>query len=252
MKTCVIGALAALAASAGVSYGITYSYDRVGGAQNSAGGSLAEIHSTFNPATNRFTWSATFNNRITDGFTLVVSPNANPKGQPGELAIIYFDSRDLANPKLSVYAYNAGNDLSSYRDGSPNSGTQTPDRILTSLGATASINSLHAVNVAGNKRTLSFDIDASVINQHSPLYPSSVANDWTGVQYGNDPANPNHIGVWFHPVSHLSASYNNSGYLTGWSGTQGWLDLAGGTVTPAPGSIALLALGGLVASRRAR
>ncbi|MFA6044132.1 MAG: hypothetical protein WC718_04040 [Phycisphaerales bacterium] len=253
MKLCVIGALAAFAASAGSAHAITYSYDRTGGPNNADGGALSSIHSTFDSVTNRFTWTCTFDNRITDGFTLVVSPNANPKGHPGELAIIYFDNRTLSAPKLSVYNYNANNDQTSYRDGSNAAGTQAPDRIMSSVSASTFVNSLSATNVSGNKRTLSFDIDATLINTHAPLYPNAAGNDWTGVEYGNDAAHPNRIGLWFHPVAGLTASYNADGYLSNWSAShEGWLDLSGGTVTPAPGSVALLAIGSLVATRRKR
>ncbi len=253
MKICVIGALAALAASAGVANAITYSYSRTGGANNSEGGALQSIQSTFNTQTNRFTWTANFSNRITNGFTLVVSPGPNPKGHPGELAILYFDNTNLANPVLTVYGYNAKNDQDSYRDGSNASGTQAPDRIMSSVNSSSLVNSLSATDTSGGGRRLSFDIDASVINAHFPTYANPAGNDYTGVEYGNNPSNPNRIGIWFHTNAGLSTSYNSDGYLTNWSSPlQGWLDLANSTVTPAPGSVALLAIGSLVASRRKR
>lgn len=252
MKSCVIGALAAFAACAGIAHATTYVFDRTGAGNNSSGGTLSSIHSTFNAATNRLTWSATFSNRITDGFTLVISPDANPKGHPGELAILYFDSRDMAAPKLTVYSYNAQNDFSSYVDGTGNPGIQAPDRILTSVGTSSFVNTLSAADVSGGKRTLSFDIDASVINNHVPLYVNPNGNDWTGSEYGNSATAPNKIGIWFHYFKDLSASYDSNGYLTSWNGTHGWLDLAHGNVTPAPGSVALMAIGGLIATRRKR
>ncbi len=210
-----------------------------------AGGTIGGISTSFNTVTNRFTWSVTFTDQVTQGFTLVVSPGPNPKGNAGELAIIYFDAKVMNDPKISVYNYNGLNSATSYKDGNPTAGTQAPDRITNTLLEASTFESFSAVD-AGGKRTLSFAMDATSINNHNPLYPSG--DDWTGVEYGQK------LGIWFHPYKNLTRTYNDSGYLTNWSGTDGWMD--GNNIptreVPTPGAFALGGLAGLAMIRRKR
>ncbi len=213
---------------------------------NDNGGTIGGISTSFDTVTNRFTWSVTFTDQVTEGFTLVVSPGANPKGHAGELAILFFDAQNMASPRMSVYNYNGLNAQNSYRDGSPLAGTQTPDRITNTLLEGPAFESVTAVDANG-KRTLSFAMDATAINNHNPMYPSGL-NDWTGVEYGQS------LGIWFHPFKNLSTSYNDQGYLTNWSGNDGWMDGSGIETreVPTPGAAALAGVAGLMMSRRKR
>ncbi len=92
---------------------------------------------------------------------------------------------------------------------------------------------------------MGFDINASGINNHSPLYPGP--GDWTGAEYGAN------IGIWFHPVTGLSTSYDN-GYLSSLTYTTGgWLDINNRNTVPEPGTMLVLGLGGLgILARRRR
>ncbi len=242
--------LAMLAAVSGANATI-WSWSFVPGTSyNNAAGTIVSINSTFDDSTDVLTWSATFGSvpgsgLVTNGFTLALTDGPNPKGQDGELALLYFDA-STATPKLTAYAYNGINSQTSHSDGSGASGTQTPDRILSSSGAEASsVLSLGNVNNGNGTRTLSFSLDATSLNAHSPLYPG--ADPWTGAQYDS------HIGLWFHPVAGVTTAYNANGFLTSWSAPrQGYLDLSDQNTVPEPGSIALLALGlpGLFLRRR--
>lgn len=217
--------------------------------QSSDGGQVLSVTSTFDTSTNVFTWSATFGavpghpELTTDGFTLAVSPGPNPKNHPGELALVYFDATG-ATPEMTIYGYNALNNFSSYYDGSNQNNTQPPDRILSSLAATATaFLNISAVNNGDGTRTLGFTLDASDVNNHTPLYPDQQ-DPWTGMAFGE------HIGAWFHPMAGVSASYQND-YLSSWSfRRQGWIDCSNQTTVPEPAAFILLALGGLFSRRR--
>ncbi|MFM9956530.1 MAG: hypothetical protein ACKVZJ_00500 [Phycisphaerales bacterium] len=251
MKTTAILSVGAIIAACSSANAAIFAWDwnrgePVSAGINDTGGAIGGISTTFDTLTNRFTWEVTFTNQVTDGFTLVLSPGANPKGHAGELAIIYFDNKDMNAPRISAYNYNGLNTLTSYKDGAPIDGNQTPDRITNSLLEGPAFESITAQDV-GTTRVLSFAMDATSLNVHNPLYPSGQ-NDWTGVAYGEA------LGIWFHPIKNLNRSYNDSGYLTNWSGNHGWMDGFGIATreVPTPGSVALLGLGGVVALRRKR
>ncbi|MEQ1823329.1 MAG: PEP-CTERM sorting domain-containing protein [Fimbriimonadaceae bacterium] len=216
---------------------------------NNGGGTINAITASFNTVTNRLTWRANFGNvpgtsAKTDGFHLVLSPGANPKGHAGELAILYFDATG-GSPKLTAYNYNGFNGNSSYYDGSPQSGNQTPDRIKSSVASLDWVNSLTVTNEANGTRTLGFDIDATALNIHNPLYPGN--SPWTGAAFGDK------LGVWFHTYSGLNTTYSNNGYLSSLSRQcEGWLDLNDQTTqsVPEPASMAALGLGIAAVLRR--
>lgn len=241
-------ALAAAASSASASIWQFNWTNSPGSGVNNAGGNFESIASQYNGVTGDFSWSATFSNQVTKGFTLAISPGPNPKGHPGELALLYFDARNAANPILTGYGYNAQNDQTSFSDGSNAGGTQAPDTLFTSIAgkSLAKTTSLGVID-AGGKRTLTIAFNALDVNNRIPMYPNNP-NDWTGVGFGAN------IGVWFHTFSTLSAGYDNNGLLTGWSGTQGWLDGENFKTTqvPAPAAAGLLGLSGIVAMRRRR
>jgi len=218
---------------------------------NDRGGAFDSVFSSFNSDTNRLVWEATFFNQITDGFTLALNNGPNPKGHAGELGLLYFDATDVENIRVSSYAYNGMNALTSYRDGSPLTGTQQPDVIFgaSPSGGTPSPVLLASVTDANGGRTFRLELDTTVINTHSPAYPGGQGpEEWYGMRYDNL------LGVWFHPLTSLATEYTEEGTLSFWSGRQGWLDGTGyETTVPAPGvAVAGLFGAGLITGKRRR
>lgn len=177
------------------------------GGQLGLAGYMDRIEFYYNSITHRLRLDVSFEpcqGYLPDGFWLVLNGGPNPKGHSGELAIMYFDASNLAAPEVSIYAYNGQSGDSSFRDGIRNDGptgqpgNQTPDRILSSLVSTDWIFEKSVTD--GTTRDFVLDIDAGPIQDHLPLYPDPV-DDWTGAQFAD------HIGIWFHPVSGMSAQY---------------------------------------------
>lgn len=216
---------------------------------NDAAGHWSSVQASYDTNSMAFSWAATFENTVTNGFWLAVSPGDNPKGHAGELALMYADFSTPGNPILTVYAYNGVNGDSSYFDGDNAAGVQAPDRIASTHNGFAAGMSL--VDNAG-RRTLSISFNAAAINAHVPLYDSDQ-NEWTGVAFGTQP--PPRLGLWMHTVKGLDAEYDSDGYLKNWSyDSQGWFDGRDFHVNcvPAPAATGLLAFAGLFAGRRRR
>ncbi|MCO6432416.1 MAG: hypothetical protein J5J00_16305 [Deltaproteobacteria bacterium] len=189
-------------------------------AGNTTAGVGKKFDITFDSESNQIQWIVRFSkapntNYLPDGFQLAFNNGPNPKGYAGELAFFYFDALNHADPKLTVYAYNSVNE-SSWSDGSPQSGAQPADKILSSEAAPGS-----AKNPTGwikqliaydddEERVLGFIIDGTKINTHTPLYPGGAGNPWKGAQFDLK------IGMWFHPVKGLSTTYGADGFLTNW------------------------------------
>lgn len=260
MKICTVLAVATAvvagsslvsSASAGVYEWNWHVGDPVKGGISNTGGAIESIYSSFNTATQHFTWNATFSNQITRGYTLAVNSGPNPKGHAGELALIYFDAESLSHPKVSVYAYNGLNSSTSYKDGNGAlGGNQTPDRLMAT-GESSKIINIEAKNV-GSRRELNLTLDVSTINAHFPLNPGPSGTDWSGVQFAES------LGLWFHPVRGLDATYNSNGFLSGWSNTgEGWFDATDHNTTqvvplPTAGLMGSLTLAGAIGVRRRR
>ena len=222
-----------------------------GGGYNNAGGTFKSIDASFNSGSQRLTWDIAFDDQISDGFTLALNNGPNPRGHAGELALVYFDATDVDNVRVTSYAYNGLNTQTSYRDGSPLSGTQAADVIFGVVpieGQTPSV--LHAsVTDSEHTRRMRLVLDASSINSHTPGYPGSMGiEEWFGIGFDTG------LGVWLHPVSNLTTEYGEDGALSYWSGRQGWLDGANFTAqVPAPGVAAIAAAGlGIGTGRRRR
>jgi hypothetical protein len=261
-KRFALGAVLALATAGAADAGFhQYNFNFGQSPTNPAAGRIDTIKAEFDADSNRFLWDVTFDvsSVVTRGFWLAVSPGPNPKGHAGELAIIYFDATNLGDdmtvtPKFTVYNYNGLNANSSWFDGSPAAGTQAPDRIFSSLdaGASSVISQLSATDT-GNTRRFVLEFDASIVQNHTPLYPNPQGDDWTGLAFGSK------IGIWFSHFGGLNATYGadpsqgSYNYLTGWSYTNhGWLDGANYNTqfVPAPTALAALAAAGLVGRRR--
>lgn len=252
MNTFRIATALGIVALASTSFATNWVWDWNGGnAYNNEGGTINSIHAEFNDATNRFVWRTNFGDnpdgKETEGYWLAVSPGPNPKGHAGELAIYYFDA-GTASPTLTVYAYNGVNGNSSYKDGSNQSGTQAPDKILSSQLTQNWINALTVVNEANGTRTFTIDIDATEIQNHMPLYPGPGGQaEWTGTAFAQK------LGLWFHPVTGISTQYNN-GFLSDFKfKDQGWFDGSNFTTVPEPGTMIALGAGlAALAARRRR
>ncbi len=216
---------------------------------NDAAGHWKSIQASFDDQTNELCWTTTFSNTITSGLTLVVNGGPNPKGHPGELAVLYVDARDPNAPLLTAYGYNGQNASDSYRDGNgPTGGTQLPDTIKGLLDPSW-VQQLQ-VSDAGGERTFTIKVDATDLNLRLPRYPDPGGDDWFGIGFGEQ------LGLWFHTFKGLGAAYNNDGYLTTWTkNNEGWFDGNNFTTTvvPLPTGAALGFAGlGVVAGVRRR
>jgi len=225
----------ALAASAVPALaGITHSWDYAG-SQNAGAGS-ASVHTSFNTDTDQFTWNVSYSDgvaRDTDGYWLVVGPGPNPKGHAFEYAIMYFDASNISAPVVSVYRYNGQN--------ADNSWTTPGDLLASSITGVGGASIAASASQSGAARSFSLSLDATVING---LY-GGVDPDWTGIQYGQ------HIGVWFHTVGGLTASYDQNGRLTQFNyARQGWIDLSNQTTIPGPAGLMALGMGLIATGRR--
>lgn len=205
---------------------------------NAGGGGINSIVADYTPGSKRLRYEVEFNNRQTNGYWLAVSPGPNPKGHAGELALFYFDASS-STPALLAYAYNGVNGGNSYLDGSPAAGTQAPDFILSSKTSNHWINQLSVVNGPSNTRKMIFDIDATQIQNHVPLYPGPGGpSEWTGASFAE------RFGIWFHPLKGLQTSYNANGSLkTLHKSAEGWLDGQNLETVPEPMTMTALGLG---------
>jgi hypothetical protein len=196
--------------------------------QSAAAGRTSIVRTTYNPASKRLTWEATFkpeNGVLPNGFTLAINNGPNPNGMPGQLALFYFDcsgTGPIADPILTVYGYNGLNNANSFKDGDGIAANDpNPDRIATSLAGAPWVVSLTCRTNMDGTRTLGFDIDATDICQHLPLFPDPSMNPWTGAQFDLN------LGFWFHPFKLTNTDYNGDGYLTAWERSHtGWVDVA--------------------------
>ena len=248
MKSTRLALVSVTALSASLSFATTwvFDYNPTNAEQNDGAGRINNIKTTFNDQNQRLTFSVNVGPTPTgsaDGFWLAMNDGPNPKGHAGELALVYFDVFSSGGPSLTTYAYNGFNGDTSFKDGSPASGTQAPDKIASSRTDSSWINSINVVNNGNGSRTMSFDIDAAVLNGHTPKYPGS--SPWTGMQFDNK------IGMWFHTVDKLTSGYGADGFLNKWEyEKQGWVDFSDKQAVPEPTTMGIVAILGAIAARR--
>ncbi|MEM6638812.1 MAG: PEP-CTERM sorting domain-containing protein [Pseudomonadota bacterium] len=226
LQSAALAALLGASATASATLTYTYEFDRPG--SHFGGGSGLDynsISSTYNEATEQFSFTVEYGTSAAEGGWLVVSPGANPKRSDDELGIAYFDA---ASGDVWVYAYNGLNNSLSWQQG-------------PLLGYFQD-----AYTTVGNTATLAFD--ASGVH----------ANLETGFAFGPQ------FGAWFHPIVNANIVGDQTG-LTRFAGTQGWFDVHNhgdcsnprtGCVTseqiPEPNSMLLFGLGLTVMGLRRR
>lgn len=183
----------------------TYNVDNPSG--SSAAGDIKNVDISYNDQSHDLTFSMRVEDSA-EGFTIAINNGPNPKGHSAEMAFFYFDASG-AEPIINVFAYNGKGSYDSYLDGASTAGTQTPDRILTSLDADNPFTSIQVTTDADGNKIMSFSMDGTSIMQHDPL--NGPDDEWSGVSFADK------IGVWLHPVSGLETEYDSDGYLTNWT-----------------------------------
>ena len=137
-----------------------------------------------------------------DGFWLVVTDGANPKGDGTTNAILY---GDLANNKVTAYTYNGENNSNSYEAG-------------TLLGTYENVFSSGGTHPTYGYDMTMFSLDVSGIN-------NALGADFDGVTLGEQ------AGIWFHQSDGSQFTYGADGSITDYSFTsQMFLD-GGGDAT---------------------
>ncbi len=185
---------------------------------NETGGRIVSMQSEFDSTTKRLKFvtvlAAQPGEDTPSSFKLVINNGPMP-WTVGLAAVIYFDASEAGNPKLTVYGYNAGHALAdrSWIDGDGGTvGDQAPDRICTSVSATPCgtwVNSLTVSDTAGGRR-FTFDIDATRIVNHVPLYTvGAPPAPWYGAGFSSL------VGIWFHPAVGRVYTYDANGYIDG-------------------------------------
>lgn len=251
MNTRTVLAAAAATLYGATAYGQVYDWSWQPGdpgnySYSNGGGNIEKIQARYHKGANALRWSTTFADQRTNGYTLAVNKGPEPKGHGGELALLFLDITDLSNPCLTAYTYNGKNLIDSWRDGDgAQDGDQEADFIVSSQMRSDWIKTLE-VNDHGGKRTITFEIDASVLNQHDPRYGNG--DDWYGMGFEEQ------IGLWFHTFEDLETSYDG-GSIDGWGYTdQSFVDGSGlnSVVVPLPPAamIGLAGLGGVALAGR--
>ncbi len=250
-------AIVALLTAAGVSQAAVYEWEWQAGdpgdySVNNNGGTYESVSASFNSINNQLSWSVSFSNAVTEGFTLALNNGANPKGTSGELALLYVDASVTDDVAITAYGYNGKNKQDSYKDGDGNlSGMQTPD-LIKGINDTSWIIDANVIDADGG-RTINFTVDATDIVGHSPLHPGDDV-DWYGIGFAEK------LGLWMHQFRNFDVTYDAmTGGITDFAkGGEGWFDGKDfdtlTVIVPTPGSAALLAGGavfGVVRRRRA-
>lgn len=209
---------------------------------NPAAGNNTYIKTTFDTDTEELTWESTFtpniNGNLADGAWLVLSDGENPKTNVNEYAIFYLDGH---TDTVTAYNYNGVNSASSYIN---NTFLESVALDVVDVVDTVTDPVTSTTTSTVSERTFKFSIDATNINNNS-----SFGSAWKGVGFEEN------IGIWYHGVDPLTASYNPDGSLSDFSfPTSGWYDVGNRTTTkvPEPGSVAAIGLFAAAAASKLR
>ncbi len=230
-----LGAVSLAAITPASASSLIWNWDGIGADPNGAGNPLS-IQASFDPTTDIFSWTVTFD-QLTDGFTLAVSPGPNPKGAD-DLAILYVNKYEEA----AAFVYNGKNDSTSHLN-HPSGAGGGPIPLENNLDTTW-LNNISVSNV-GDVRTYDIEIDATQINMFGDTVNPPL-NDWTGIAFGQE------IGVWFHWWDQAVVKFDDTtGTPDAWWGEalpcgdcdprQGWLDISHQPI-PEPNSALLIGI----------
>lgn len=252
ISVCVVGSLLIAAAGQSASAAL-FQWDWTRGdpgtsGLNDNGGTFESIHSTFDSASKVLTWELTFSDQVTQGFTLALNNGPNPKGHPGELVLLYADFRNAGDIRLSAYGYNGQNSINSWRDGDGVTPNDQPADMIKGINDSASwMLSASKTDGMDGSRTLTFEIDATDLINHTPMHPDPNGDPWFGIGYAQK------LGLWLHPFRTFAPTYGGAGQITGiQTGSQGWFDGSNFDTVPTPGAAVLMGLSGVLTLRRRR
>ncbi len=174
-----------------------------GGAGGSAGaGAIQSVSARYAEYDKSFTYTAVIRGSSANGFAAIVNNGGAPTGTNRD-AEFYMDCGS-GSPKVTVYGYNAYNMYTAHSDGSSAGGTQTPDRVASSINDPDFLRAA-SCTFDGTNTTMTFTVDATDINGHVGIH-SGVAWD--------DPIIGSNIGIWFYPVAGATFTYSG-----GWVST---------------------------------
>lgn len=151
---------------------------------------------------------------IPNSFWMVINHGPMPY-YVGVASILYFDATSPGTPILTVYGYNAAHELfdRSWADGNGEvAGDQAPDQICSSLAPGSCGNWVKSltssVDAVTGARTFSFEVDATPILSHAPLYHS--AGTWHSPGPGAEPLIFGaQLGIWLHMGASRTYNYLN-------------------------------------------
>lgn len=222
MRAITVLVWAACMGAAGLADEFRWSFERGDGqavAIDDSAGSLLRAKASFNNVTNELSFRVVFSDRVTDGFTLVMSDGGDASGRVGTFAMLYFDATAGMrgrNVRMSAYTYN-GRNRRGFRDGDAlTPGRQRADLIHRALDRSW-IRKAMVAHVGETRRVMKFTIDATRILAHVPRHGD--ADSWFGTGFGE------RLGLWLRTFDGLVTRYGKNGRIKRWSrSATGFLD----------------------------
>jgi len=169
----------------GSEYGTLYTYNGPSGGVGGVG-QVTATDATYDTVTEQFTYEARVlkNGSYTANFLEAILSSGGVPSY-GMSPVFYMDGSG-AEPVLTIYAYRGASIFTDWQYGTPGGGA--PDQILSSLDDDSFINSF-SITDDGTAVTFSLDMDASGLNDHSPLHPHP-SYGWNGAAFDGT------IGIW--------------------------------------------------------